>query len=107
MTMRIDESELKALPGADLVLQGISDLRNSAVTEQALLVLIAAPRLLRLGLLVPNLPNVARPYEHRLYALLQADRGDNAYSYHLSLIRRVISFSRALESLKGMEGRKR
>ncbi|MBM3841110.1 MAG: hypothetical protein FJ398_24775 [Verrucomicrobia bacterium] len=85
-----------SLPGEDLVQQGLADLGAGRVTEPALLVLIAAPRLRRLGILVPDLAR-PRPYEHDLYALLEQRLGTAAHSYYNSLIRRIVSYARALE----------
>ena len=84
------------LPGEDLVQRGIADLKNDLVTDYSLLVLIAAPRLRRLGIRIPE-PPFPGPYEHRLYALLDARLGAAAHSYYNGLIRRVVSYAHALE----------
>jgi hypothetical protein len=89
--------ELAGLPGADLVLTGLPELQQEEPTECALLVLIASPRLRRLGFQIPERPDIARPYEHRLYELLERDHGAGAYSRYNSLLRRIVSFSQALE----------
>lgn len=88
--------DITALPGEELVRQGLADLGQGQVTELALLVLIAAPRLNRLGLEIPNRP-LLRPYEHELYRRLEDRLGTAAHSYYNSLIRRVVSYARALE----------
>lgn len=88
---------LSGLPGAEIVESGLRDLRAGERTESALLVLIAGPRMKRLGLEIPERSDIARPYEHALYALLEETQGDGAYSRYNSLIRRIVSFSRALE----------
>ena len=81
------------LPGAELVLPGIEDLRRGVESVPALLVAIGRPRLARLGFdLQPE--GVARP-EHRLYELLAAKYGDAAHSRYNALIRRLVSFERA------------
>ncbi len=85
-----------SLPGQDLVRRGIADLRAGRQTDLSLLVLIAAPRLRRLGIHVPERP-FTRPYEHQLYARLDRRLGPAAHSYYNSLIRRVVSYARALE----------
>jgi hypothetical protein len=95
MTMN-KETSSSALPGDELVRQGITDLREDRLTDLALLVLIAAPRLKRLGMDVP-VPPIAPPYEHQLYARLEERLGTAAHSYYNSLIRRVVSYARALE----------
>ena len=63
-------------------------------TAAALLVAIGAPRLRDLGVELPaDLP--AEP-EKRLYELLAADDADAAHSRYNALIRRLVSFERAL-----------
>jgi hypothetical protein len=60
--------DLDALPGGSFIRQGLADLARGRETEAALLVLIGAPRLTRLGL---PLPAAAPPFvEHRLYERL-------------------------------------
>lgn len=81
------------LPGADFVREGLDDLRSGRETPCALLVAIGAPRLRRLGIEVPL---VERP-EHRLYDLLARDEPNAAHSRYNALIRRLVSFERALE----------
>jgi hypothetical protein len=83
------------LPGGDLVREGLEDLRNGRETAPALLVAIGAPRLRRLGIVVPE--SVEDP-ENRLYALLVRIEGDAAHSRFNALIRRLVSFERAAES---------
>jgi hypothetical protein len=97
----IDSENYLVIPGGELVAQGLNDIRSGCVTEHALLLLVASPRLARLGILVPPLPNVKppekEPYEHQLYSLLQ-DRG--GYSMYNSLLRRMASFASCLEREK-------
>jgi hypothetical protein len=81
-----------AAPGADLVEDGLADLRSGRETAAALVVSIGAPRLASLGFDVP-LP-IAAP-EHRLYLLLAQQFGDAAHSRYNALIRRLVSFERA------------
>jgi hypothetical protein len=81
------------LPGADLVAKGLGDLAAGLETEASLLVSIGAPRLQRLGVDVPN-PFPAS--EHRLYALLSRGDPDSAHSRYNALLRRLVSFERAL-----------
>jgi hypothetical protein len=83
------------LPGGDLVREGLEDLRNGRETAPALLVAIGAPRLRRLGVVVPE--SVEDP-EHRLYALLVRTEGDAAHSRFNALVRRLVSFERAAKS---------
>jgi hypothetical protein len=82
------------LPGEDLVRQGLDDLAGGRETPAALLVSIGAPRLRRVGLEVPRpVPDADR----RLYALLSSSHGDDAHSRYNALLRRLVSFERALE----------
>jgi hypothetical protein len=74
------------------------DLQNQRETIAALLVAIGAPKLRRLGLNLPStLPS--NP-EHRLYDLLSLDGPDSAHSRYNALIRKLVSFERAMECVK-------
>jgi hypothetical protein len=84
-----------ALPGADLIEAGLSDLRDGRETVASLLVAIGAPRLRRLGIDVPK-TNWKHP-EHQLYDLLAKDDSDSAHSRYNALIRRLVSYERAAE----------
>jgi hypothetical protein len=95
-----------SLPGEELVAQGIADLAQAFLSDCALLVLIAAPRLRRLGMVVPDLP-CPRPYEHELYARLDERLGPAAHSYYNSLIRRLVSYARARERTQVRNGARR
>lgn len=81
------------LPGAELVLPGIEDLRRGVESVPALLVSIGRPRLTRLGLDLPA--NDFEDPEHRLYALLAAEHGDAAHSRYNALLGRLLSFADA------------
>ncbi|HTL55704.1 MAG TPA: hypothetical protein VL361_08490 [Candidatus Limnocylindrales bacterium] len=89
-----------ALPGEELVQQGLSDLANGQTTDLSLLVLIAAPRLRRLGLAIPEI-EIDRPFEHELYDRLERRLGTAAHSHYNSLIRRIVSYAHALEREQG------
>lgn len=91
----MNELDLHALPGGDLVASGLRDLRAGRLSEDALLVLIGAPRLRRLGLDVPT-SDVAHP-EHALYLALAAGNALSAHSRYNALIRTLVSFERAAE----------
>lgn len=82
------------LPGADLVASGLADLAREVRSAPALLVAIGAPRLRALGVDVPG-SEIASP-EHALYELLAASEVDAAHSKYNALIRRLVSFERAL-----------
>jgi hypothetical protein len=85
-----------ALPGAELVSEGLRDLAKNRLTEAALVVLIAAPRLRRLSIPVPEMPQ-SRPWGHELYEQLERRLGTAAHSHYNSLLRRIVSFARARE----------
>jgi len=87
--------EFDNLPGGDIIRQGIEDLSAGRQTVPALLVAVGAPRLRRCGLDVPerSLPSP----EHRLYELLTRADGATAHSRYNALLRRLVSFERALE----------
>jgi hypothetical protein len=73
----------------------LSDLAAGHESEAALLVLVGAPRLTRLGVTVPARPATwldgdTTP-EHRLYALLARTHADSAHSRYNALIRTLVS----------------
>src|SRR4051812_4004039 len=84
------------LPGQELVEQGLKDLAAGEMTECALLLLVASPRLRRLGIKVPD-STVASPVEHVLYDLLAKRYDNGAHSMYNSLLRRIDSFAHVLE----------
>ncbi len=86
-----------ALPGADLIREGLRDLENGVETVAALLVLVGAPRLRELGIEVVDPFRRGEFPEHRLYDRLAADEGDGAHSSYNALIRRLVSFERTAE----------
>ncbi len=85
--------DFERLPGGTLIAEGLRDLAEGHDTVPALLVLIGRPRLSALGVDVPSTTLLA---EHRLYALLAAEDPLTAHSRYNALIRRLVSFERAL-----------
>ena len=82
------------LPGGDLVTAGLADLARGDETIAALLVSIGAPRLRRLGFIIPDpIPDA----DLRLYAMLAASGPTSAHGRYNALIRRLVSFERAAE----------
>jgi hypothetical protein len=76
----------------------LEDLGHQRETIAALLVAIGAPKLRFPGLQVPeSLPS--NP-EHRLYDLLSATDPDAAHSKYNALIRKLVSFERALAHVR-------
>lgn len=84
-----------ALPGAEVVSEGLADLAKRRETPASLLVMIGAERLRRLGIDVPA-PIVSDP-EKSLYRHLAASGEDSAHSRYNSLLRLLVSFERAAE----------
>lgn len=84
---------MPSVPGHELVERGVSDLERGVESRESLLVSIGAPRLRRLGIELPR--TIASP-ERRLYELLRAEHGDAAHSRYNALVRRLVSFERAL-----------
>jgi hypothetical protein len=91
----MDLPDLTTYPGGELVRQGLDHLAEGRESEAALLVLIGAPRLRRLGFKVRE--SESGPPEHKLYALLSSSDPDSAHSRYNALIRRLVSFERAVE----------
>lgn len=82
-----------SLPGDDLVEAGLEDLSAGIESIASLLVSVGAPRLSRAGIYVSGaFPNP----ERRLYALLHDEDAARAHSRYNALIRRLVSFERAL-----------
>ena len=86
-----------ALPGAELIRAGLRDIRDGVESIEALLVLVGAPRLRRIGFDVPDTPYFP---EDRLYEKLAAEDSDSAHSRYNALIRQLVSFERAAECVK-------
>jgi hypothetical protein len=89
--------EWQDLPGADILVDGLEDLRLGSETAPALLLRIAAPRLARVGIRVPD-PCRAQgiDVELQLYRLLRREPGD-AYGRYNASLRRLASLCHALE----------
>jgi hypothetical protein len=87
--------EVERLPGEELVRTGVRDLERGTESLEALLVSIGAPRLAQAGIPVPTpLPTP----ELSLYRLLSEQCGDAAHARYNALIRRLVSFERALSA---------
>lgn len=87
--------DLTALPGGDLVQEGLADLDRGIESIPALLVSIGAPRLRRIGLPVPE-TTFSSP-ERRLYDKLAETDPDSAHSRYNALVRRLVSFENTAE----------
>ena len=82
------------LPGAALVEAGLRDLERGIESREALLVSIGAPRLARLGF---DVSAAFDSPEKRLYESLRVEDPDAAHSRYNALVRRLVSFERAVE----------
>lgn len=89
-------SENAPVPGLDLVTAGLADLADGRRTALALLVMIGAPRLRRLGFAIPALA-LDDSAEHCLYDLLAKTHGRDAHARYNALVRRLVSCERSLE----------
>ena len=81
-----------ALPGGDLVDEGLADLAAGRTSAASLLVSLAAPRLRREGVPVTN---PQRDPEFRLYRLLSSAAGDLGYARYNAHLRLIVSFADA------------
>jgi hypothetical protein len=88
-------TEHAGLPGGELFVAGVEDLRAGVESPAALLVAMARTRLVAAGLEIPSTA-VSRP-GHRLYDLLAQDDPDGAHGRYNALLRRMASFARAAE----------
>jgi hypothetical protein len=86
------------LPGGDLIEQGLADLQAGVVSIPSLLVQVGSPKLQRVGFAVevPLIGSGADLPEHRLYHLLAREGSDSAHGRYNSLLRRPVSFTRAV-----------
>jgi hypothetical protein len=88
---------LTDLPGGDLIAAGLDDLERRRESIAALLVSIGGPRLRKLGFRIPELFDDP---EDRLYDLLARENAATAHGRYNALIRRLVSFERAAESVR-------
>lgn len=84
--------ERLGLPGGEEVDAGLRDLAYGRTTPESLAVSLAAPRLRREGVPVPNVLNDP---ERRLYELLSASEGELAHARYNAWLRRLVSFADA------------
>jgi hypothetical protein len=89
--------ELSDFPGGDLVAKGLSDLASEQESAEAFLVAVGRARLRRAGVAVPAGADGIQIPEHRLYELLEAQGEASAHGRYNALLRRLVSFERAVE----------
>lgn len=92
----MSDERLKNLPGAEIVLPGLADLKAGRGTVNAAAVQAAAPRLRRIGLDTPDIRGEV-PAAHRLYQQLSEELGDAAHAHYNAILARVASFAGAAE----------
>ncbi|MCK9587857.1 MAG: hypothetical protein WC076_08720 [Terrimicrobiaceae bacterium] len=85
---------LTGLPGEALIRKGLSDRHDTRLSVESCLVEIAAPRLVRAGILQQKMPLMDA--ERTLYRLLSQSAG-NSYSRYNALLRELSSFEHALD----------
>ncbi len=89
--------ELEGLPGWDLVRRGVADLRKGRLTVEALLLCVGASRLRRMGVEIPHVDLGRLSPEFHLFQVIQREQPLGAHGRFKSLVRRLVSFERALE----------
>ncbi len=85
-----------SLPGAGIVRKGLADAGAGIESDEALVVRIGAPRLRRLGFMIPHFEETDP--ETQLYMGLSVEGSDSAHSRYNSLVRLLVTFERAVES---------
>lgn len=88
------------LPGAELVVPGLSDLAAGRKTPEAMLVAAGSARLRDSGVEVRG--EIPEQPEHELYRLLAEELGNAAHSRYNAMIGRLVSFNRALDRSRSL-----
>jgi len=91
------------LPGGAMIDKGLDDLAAGRETPDSLAISLAAPRLRREGVPLPEarLPDA----ERRLYRLLEKVHGELAHARYLAHLRQVASFADACHLARRDRGR--
>lgn len=92
----MQKSALETLPGAEIVLPGIADVKAGRMSANALAVQSASSRLQEIGLDARSSEGEI-PAAHRLYQQLYEELGDGAHSRYNAILGRVTSFAQAAE----------
>ncbi len=87
------------LPGADLIASGIEALQRGEPSVEALLVMVGESRMRAAGLELPECPPLPHSPEIALYNAIGARHPTDTHSRYNALIRRLVSFERALERM--------
>lgn len=91
-------TDITELPGEEFLRQGLTDLAEGTDSVASLLIQIGASRIREAGVTVPFFRPRDSAAELRLYDLLASEHGSGAYGQYNALLRRLISFERALEA---------
>ena len=86
----------QGLPGADLIVTGLSDYHGRRHSIPACLVRMARPRLIKAGVM-PPVPPTDDGAELDLYQLVSSLEGSHSYSRYNALVRELVSFEHALD----------
>jgi len=95
----VADNSFRHLPGAEIVLPGLADVKSGRESVNASAVQAAAPRLRRAGLDVSSASGRV-PAAHILYRQLSDELGDAAHSRYSAILSRVIDFCVAAERLR-------
>lgn len=90
--------DLQDLPAADMIREGLADLAARRESVASYLVQIGSLKMRRCGIDVPVSDEDALEADHRLYALLGREHGNDAHRRYNALLRELVSFERALVS---------
>ena len=90
--------DLHDLPAADMIREGLADLAARRESVASYLVQIGSLKMRRCGIEMTVSDQDALDADHRLYALLGREHGNDAHRRYNSLLRELVSFERALVS---------
>jgi hypothetical protein len=90
--------DLNNLPAADMIRGGLVDLAERRESVASYLVQIGSLNMRRCGIEVLVSDEDALEADHRLYALLSREHGNDAHRRYNALLRELVSFERALEA---------
>lgn len=93
--------DLNDLPAADMIREGLADLAERRESVASYLVQIGSLKMRRCGIEVSVSDEDALEADHRLYALLGREHGNDAHRRYNALLRELVSFERALEARQG------
>lgn len=90
--------EWNDLPAAEMIRGGLADLAVRRESVASYLVQIGSLNMRRCGVEVPVSDEDALEADHRLYALLSREHGNDAHRRYNALMRELVSFERALSA---------